>query len=77
MSPRGSKSPWLNHSKQPDCVFFSHSAHVIGAEMSCESCHGDIGTSEHTRVYEENRADRLQQRHLGTQYFSAGKTKSR
>jgi hypothetical protein len=51
----GIEVPWLNYSKQPDCVFFSHSAHVIGADMSCESCHGDIGTSEHTRVYEENR----------------------
>ncbi|MBC2715963.1 MAG: cytochrome C [Desulfobacteraceae bacterium] len=51
----GIEVPWLNHSKQPDCVFFSHSAHVIGADMSCESCHGDIGTSEHTRVFEENR----------------------
>jgi menaquinone reductase, multiheme cytochrome c subunit len=51
----GIEVPWLNHSKQPDCVFFSHSAHVTGAGMSCESCHGDIGTSEHTRVYEENR----------------------
>lgn len=51
----GIEVPWLNHSKQPDCVFFSHAAHVKGAGMSCESCHGDIGTSEHTRVYEENR----------------------
>ncbi|MGB9499891.1 MAG: menaquinone reductase multiheme cytochrome c subunit QrcA [Dissulfuribacterales bacterium] len=52
---RGIEVPWLNHSKQPDCVFFSHAAHVIGANMSCESCHGDIGQSEHTRVYEENK----------------------
>ena len=51
----GIEVPWLNYSKQPDCVFFSHAAHVMGAGMSCESCHGDIGTSEHTRVYEENR----------------------
>ncbi|PIP38492.1 MAG: cytochrome C [Desulfobacterales bacterium CG23_combo_of_CG06-09_8_20_14_all_51_8] len=51
----GIEVPWLNHSKQPDCVFFSHAAHVQGADMSCASCHGDIGTSEHTRVYEENR----------------------
>jgi hypothetical protein len=51
----GIEVPWLIYSKQPDCVFFSHSAHVMGAGMSCESCHGNIGTSEHTRVYEENR----------------------
>jgi len=52
---QGIEVPWLNYSKQPDCVFFPHSAHVIGADMSCETCHGDIGNSEHTRVYEQNK----------------------
>ena len=47
--------PWYIYSKQPDCVFYSHSAHVQGAGMSCESCHGDIGNSEHLRPYQENR----------------------
>ena len=47
--------PWLVYSKQPDCVFFSHSAHVIKAKMKCNECHGDIGESEHSKVYEENR----------------------
>ncbi len=51
----GIEVPWLIYSEQPDCVFFSHSAHVIGADMSCESCHGDIGTSTHLPVYQENR----------------------
>ncbi len=47
--------PWLVYSKQPDCVFFSHAAHVIKAEMDCVSCHGHIGESESSRTYEENR----------------------
>ncbi len=47
--------PWLIYSRQPDCVFFSHTAHVHGAKMSCESCHGDIGSSTTLRPYEENR----------------------
>ncbi len=47
--------PWLIYSKQPDCVFFSHSAHTASAKMECTECHGDIGTSDHLRVYEENR----------------------
>ncbi|MBW1615729.1 MAG: cytochrome C [Deltaproteobacteria bacterium] len=47
--------PWLIYSEQPDCVFFSHAAHVKKAEMSCESCHGKIGTSETLPIYEENR----------------------
>ena len=47
--------PWLVYSKQPACVYFPHAAHVLKAEMACETCHGDIGTSDHMKVYEENR----------------------
>ena len=47
--------PWLVYSKQPDCVFFSHAAHVKKAEMECKECHGDIGQSKNLKVYEENR----------------------
>ena len=47
--------PWLIYAKQPDCVFFSHAAHVKGAGMDCTVCHGPIGESDHLKVYEENR----------------------
>lgn len=47
--------PWLIYSKQPDCVFFSHVAHVKNAEMECATCHGPIGESTSLKVYEENR----------------------
>ncbi len=47
--------PWLIYSKQPDCVFFSHAAHIKGAHMDCTVCHGYIGESDHLKVYEENR----------------------
>ena len=47
--------PWLVYSKQPPCVFFPHAAHVISAKMECTTCHGDIGESDHLKVYEENR----------------------
>ncbi len=47
--------PWLIYSEQPDSVFFSHAAHVKKAKMSCESCHGEIGTSDALPIYEENR----------------------
>jgi hypothetical protein len=47
--------PWLIYAKQPDCVFFSHAAHIKGANMDCETCHGHIGESESLKVYEENR----------------------
>ncbi|MEW6673358.1 MAG: menaquinone reductase multiheme cytochrome c subunit QrcA [Thermodesulfobacteriota bacterium] len=47
--------PWLVYSRQPDCVFFSHAAHVKTAKMECVTCHGPIGESDHSRIYEENR----------------------
>jgi hypothetical protein len=47
--------PWLIYSKQPDCVFFSHVAHVKMGQMDCVTCHGHIGESESLKVYEENR----------------------
>ncbi len=47
--------PWLVYSRQPDCVFFSHAAHIEGAKLDCVTCHGHIGESETTRPYEENR----------------------
>lgn len=51
----GREVPWLVYSRQPDCVFFSHAAHVKSAGMDCRTCHGDIGTSTSLKVYEENR----------------------
>lgn len=47
--------PWLVYARQPDCVFFSHAAHVKKADMSCITCHGPIGESEHLKPYEYNR----------------------
>ena len=47
--------PWLVYARQPDCVFFSHVAHVKTGHMDCETCHGPIGESEHPKIYEENR----------------------
>ncbi len=47
--------PWHIYSKQPDCVFFSHAAHVKMGNISCETCHGDIGHSDSLKIYEENR----------------------
>ncbi len=48
--------PWLIYSRQPDCVFFSHAAHLKGKNpMECKTCHGNIGESETSRPYEENR----------------------
>jgi len=51
--------PWFIYSKQPDCVFFSHAAHIMGenaaGKMDCTTCHGPIGESTFSKPYEENR----------------------
>lgn len=46
---------WHIYAEQPHNVFFSHAAHVKGAEMQCSTCHGDIGESDSLREYQENR----------------------
>jgi len=52
---QGREVPWLIYSRQPDCVFFSHAAHVIKAQMDCIECHGHIGESTSLKPYEYNR----------------------
>jgi hypothetical protein len=52
---KGREVPWLVYSRQPDCVFFSHVAHVKMGQMDCVTCHGHIGESESLKPYEENR----------------------
>jgi menaquinone reductase, multiheme cytochrome c subunit len=47
--------PWYVYARQPDSVFFSHVAHVKMGEIDCKTCHGDIGESEQSKMYEENR----------------------
>lgn len=47
--------PWHIYSRQPDCVFFSHAAHVKLAGMDCVTCHGHMGESTSLREYQENR----------------------
>lgn len=37
--------PWKRVNDQPDFVYFSHQPHV-GAGLSCESCHGNVGEME-------------------------------
>lgn len=46
---------WKIYARQPDCVFFSHAAHVVTGQMDCKTCHGDIGTSTSLKPYQENR----------------------
>jgi hypothetical protein len=52
---KGREVPWLVYARQPDCVYFSHVAHVKMGQMDCVTCHGNIGESESLKMYEENR----------------------
>ena len=47
--------PWLVYSRQPDCVYFSHIAHVKMGEMDCSVCHGEHGKLDQLPAYKENR----------------------
>ncbi len=47
--------PWLIYAKQPQCVYFSHVAHVKMGNMDCVTCHGFIGESTQLPIYEQNR----------------------
>ena len=51
----GKEVPWLVYSDQPECVYFSHIAHVKMGGLTCAQCHGDHGRSEKLPVYKENR----------------------
>jgi len=52
---RDREVPWRVYSRQPDCVFFSHAAHVKMGKMDCVTCHGPMGESETLKGYEANR----------------------
>ena len=47
--------PWFSYSRQPDCVYFSHIAHVQMGEVECATCHGDHAATETLREYKQNR----------------------
>lgn len=36
--------PWVQVNKNAGHVYFSHRAHVTFARMTCEECHGDVGS---------------------------------
>jgi hypothetical protein len=50
--------PWLVYSRQPDCVYFPHIAHVKMAETECRVCHGDFAKRDTLPDYKVNRLTR-------------------
>ena len=46
---------WLSYYRQPDCVYFSHVAHVKMGKLDCGTCHGDHGRTETLPLYKKNR----------------------
>ncbi len=47
--------PWHSYTRQPDCVYFSHIAHVQMGELDCATCHGDHAETETLPEYQANR----------------------
>jgi len=47
--------PWLSYSRQPDCVYFSHIAHVKLGKLDCTVCHGNHAETLVLPEYEKNR----------------------
>ena len=39
---QGNPIPWVRVNQQPDFVYFSHQAHLLGG-INCETCHGEVG----------------------------------
>jgi hypothetical protein len=50
--------PWLVYSRQPDCVYFPHIAHVTMAQIECTVCHGDFAQKKSPPPYKVNRLTR-------------------
>ena len=46
---------WSAYAAQPENVSFSHAAHVKRAKLTCESCHGNTGTSDSLRPFQVDR----------------------
>lgn len=55
VEPGKERIDWKIYAKQPPCVYFPHSVHVVKAEMECAACHGPAGELDEPRVYQENR----------------------
>jgi hypothetical protein len=47
--------PWISYWQQPDCVYFSHIAHVKMGKIDCVTCHGHHGETEFLPAYRANR----------------------
>lgn len=47
--------PWFSYARQPDCVYFSHIAHVKMGEEDCKTCHGDHDKIDQLPEYKKNR----------------------
>jgi ribosomal protein L34E len=51
----GRQPEWAVYARQPENVSFSHIEHVKRANLTCQTCHGDIGTSNTLRPYQADR----------------------
>jgi hypothetical protein len=46
---------WASYARQPENVYFPHIAHVVTAQLKCERCHGDQGSTDKLRPHQADR----------------------
>jgi len=46
---------WLPNARQPENVYFPHIVHVKLAQLKCERCHGEQGSTSSLRPYQQDR----------------------
>ena len=46
---------WASYARQPENVYFSHITHVKLGRLTCERCHGDVGSTDGLRPYQQDR----------------------
>ena len=56
---------WLVYARQPENVYFSHITHVKRANLKCEKCHGDHGTTNTLRPHQQDLISGYLWEHLG------------
>jgi hypothetical protein len=46
---------WLSYARQPEIVYFPHVMHVKLARIQCERCHGNHGSTDAPRPFQQDR----------------------
>jgi hypothetical protein len=68
----GIETPWLVYSRQPANVRFSHAIHTVRGGLACAQCHGETGTTDVVKVYQQDRISGYSREIGGTRFGALG-----